>query len=113
MQALATAALNPDAYVFTKKNTKWKDESIWENIEYPWLTRNLRIKRIWRVDPRPPDVKGIKPEEDCEYAKKELLWERGRDATIKPDFVCPVTTTMSLSSSSTTTTQQIATTLAV
>lgn len=73
-----------------EKDTPWKSNSVWQNIEYPWLTRNLAVKRIWRVDPRPPEVKGIKPEEACDHDKKELLWERGKDTALKPDFDCPV-----------------------
>jgi hypothetical protein len=87
-QALGVAALNPDAYLFTKKDTDWKPTSVWAKVEYPALTRNSNIQRIWRVDPRPPDVTGVTPEEACEYDKKELLWERGRDAEVDMVFDC-------------------------
>lgn len=82
------AALNPDVYFFTKKGAHWKETSFWEMIEYPYLTSNTNVQRIWRVDPRPPDVKGVTPEQNCILEKKELLWERGRDKEIKTPWTC-------------------------
>lgn len=89
-QALSVAAVNPDAYLLTKKGIDWSPAQIWARVEYAALTQNQNIQRVWRVDPRPPEVKGVTEEENCELEKKELLWERGRDEELKNDFVCPV-----------------------
>jgi hypothetical protein len=51
-------------------------------IEYPVLTINPFIKRIYRVDPRPPKERGLK-EDDCEPDKPQLIWERGKDKSYK------------------------------
>ena len=88
--ALSVAAINPDAYLFTKKDQPWKDDSIWAAIEYPALTENQNIRHRWRADPRPPEVKGVTAEENCELDKKELLWERDRDEELSMKWSCPV-----------------------
>ncbi|KAJ9634989.1 hypothetical protein H2204_005944 [Knufia peltigerae] len=71
-EALAASALNPDAYVFTKGAPDiWHVDSHWAKVEYPALTQNPFIERIWRVDPRPGQCN-----------QQELIWERGRDQPI-------------------------------
>ena len=107
--SLSAAAVNPEAYLFTKKDEPWLENSIWAAVEYPALTRNPKIQKIWRADPRPPDVKGITAEENCEHEKKELLWERGKDAEPPKRWECPVVELSSASSSSSTTTPAAAT----
>lgn len=81
LEALATAAMNPDAYLFTTKGAKWAEKSIWSTVEYGPLTMNKNVERIWRVDPSPGA---------CDEA--ELLWVRGRDPeyTSPYQFLCPV-----------------------
>ncbi|EXJ78810.1 hypothetical protein A1O1_09212 [Capronia coronata CBS 617.96] len=65
-QAAAAAALASDAYLFTKADSEWDPGSIWATVEYPELTRNPNIKRIWRVDPRPGSP-------DC--GQRVLMWD--------------------------------------
>jgi hypothetical protein len=57
-QALAAAAIHPHAYLFTKKGVDWRQDSMWNQVEFWQLTKNKNIKRIYRVDPRPWDVAG-------------------------------------------------------
>jgi hypothetical protein len=84
-QALAAAAVHPEAYVYTPKGVDWKKSSIWANVEFPSLTANENVKRIYRVDPRPND-------EDACGAEEELVWDRGRgDAVGKLKWTCPIT----------------------
>ena len=52
-QAVAWCTVNPDAYLFTKWDVSWDPESIWSFVEFPQLTHNPFIQRIWLVDPRP------------------------------------------------------------
>jgi hypothetical protein len=90
-QALAAAAIHPDAYLFTKKNVPWGSGSAWEQHEYWALTHNPNIMRIWRVDPRPPYAAGIPPLEICAHSAAELLWDRDAgDPVMEPRWECPV-----------------------
>jgi hypothetical protein len=83
-QAVAQAALNPDAYLFTRKDQDWLPHSIWATHEYWALTQNVNIQRIWRVDPWPVEYGG----DGCN--EKVLLWSRERDRVWKVDGYCPV-----------------------
>ncbi|ETN43031.1 uncharacterized protein HMPREF1541_02189 [Cyphellophora europaea CBS 101466] len=89
-QALSVAAVHPIAYLFTTKGAKWREDSTWSVVEYPYLTQNPNIKEIWRVDPRPPSIKGISEEEACNHDRPELLWSRERgDKVLEPKWTCP------------------------
>ena len=82
LQAVAFAAINPDAYLFTTKGQNWDPRSVWATVEYWMLTTNPNIQRIHRVDPTPGA---------CDSG--ELLWERGRDEQVAPgmtSWICPV-----------------------
>lgn len=79
MQALAEAAINPTAYLFTPKGQYWAFNSVWAKIEYWKLTRNPNIQQILRVDPTPGA---------CDSG--EVLWQRGRDAEVAPRWQCPI-----------------------
>ena len=89
-EALATAAIHPDTYIFTKDDEEPKYNSVWVNVEYPALTLNKNIKRIYRVDPRTPEQRGLDPK-DCEQPEAKLIWDRERgDAEITGGLKCPV-----------------------
>lgn len=88
-EALATAAIHPDAYVFTKDGEEPDPESFWMRTEFPALTKNNNIMRIYRVDPRSPQDRGLGPEE-CQPAEAKLIWDRQRgDAVITNGRKCP------------------------
>ncbi|KPI39126.1 uncharacterized protein AB675_4551 [Cyphellophora attinorum] len=90
-QALAAAAIHPHAYLFTKKGVDWRQDSMWNQVEFWQLTKNKNIKRIYRVDPRPWDVAGILPVQMCSHSSEEILWDRDRgDAEIEPVDTCRV-----------------------
>lgn len=90
-QALAAAAVAPDAYLFTKKGVPWGAGTMWEQAEYWQLTNNPNVKRIWRVDPRPWDIAGITALEICKHSEAELLWNRDAgDSPLAPRWSCPV-----------------------
>lgn len=92
-EALATSALNPDAYLFTKAAPDtWREKSYWALVEYPALTNNPNIQRIWRVDPR---------QGQCN--DKQLLWERGRDQPLPVYRTCPVLEPLQIPNPATTT----------
>lgn len=74
-QAVAAAAMNPDAYIFTPKDEAWKEDSVWNRVEYPALTRNPFIQRIWQVDPRPWEMQGL-PKDTCGLYEPKLIWDR-------------------------------------
>lgn len=78
-QAAAEAAVAADAYVFTKDGESWTDHSIWNSVEYPALTRNPNVRRIWRVDPRPTAC-GV----------PALVWSRDRGDPEVEGVECPV-----------------------
>ncbi|KIW21523.1 hypothetical protein PV08_02103 [Exophiala spinifera] len=79
-EALALSTLNPDAYVFTKAPPEtWRDTSWWALIEYPALTNNPIVQRIWRVDPRPGQCND-----------RILIWQRGRDLPLQMFQSCQV-----------------------
>ncbi|KAK4935757.1 hypothetical protein LTR10_023257 [Elasticomyces elasticus] len=81
-EAAASAALAPDAVVFTPHNTPWNPDRIWALVEMPALTRNPNIQRIYRVDPR-PGAGGC--------GEEELVWDRGRgDLMLASTWRCPV-----------------------
>ena len=44
-----------------------------------------KVKKVWRVDPRPPDKGG----DPC--AEPTVLWDREKDQAKPPDWSCPVT----------------------
>lgn len=73
MQALGAAAIFPDAYIFTTKDTKWRSDSTFERVEYWKLAENMNIQRIWRVDPTPGG---------CNY-EPELMLFRGADGKLQ------------------------------
>ncbi|KAL2434788.1 hypothetical protein ABEF95_007362 [Exophiala dermatitidis] len=81
-QAAAAATLNPDAYLFTRADQVWRWNSVWAWIEYPQLTRNPHVQRIWRIDPRP---------ESNMFCVRRLLWSRERRDPLPPmPWVCPI-----------------------
>ncbi|KPI44488.1 uncharacterized protein AB675_8770 [Cyphellophora attinorum] len=71
-QAMAFAVEQPDVFFFTPARKDWKEKSIWQTAEYPALTRNPYVQRIWRID---PSYTG-------NYT--ELLWDRARDDPLPP-----------------------------
>lgn len=79
LQSLAAAAQNPEVYVFLKRGERWRDDSVWEHVEYWKLTQNPNVKVIKRVDPAPGA---------CDT--EQVLWERGRDAELPERWKCPV-----------------------
>jgi hypothetical protein len=91
---MAEAARHPDAYLFIPKGAEWRETSTWERVEYPWLTQNPAIERIWRVDPRPPSELGISEEDYCAAEQQVLMWERGRDEPLSvaegDAYNCPI-----------------------
>ncbi|ETN37929.1 uncharacterized protein HMPREF1541_07552 [Cyphellophora europaea CBS 101466] len=86
-QSMALASQQPESIVLTPSDKGWKDDSLWAAIEFPTLTRNNNVKRIWRVDPRPPKDRG--DEEGCAPDKPQLIWDRARDKVKKLPWVCP------------------------
>lgn len=91
-EALATAAIHQTAFLFTTEGVDPAPNSYWTTIEFPSLTANPNIKEIYKVDPRPPEVKGIPPEEACLHDRPVLLWSRHRgDAEIPRTWSCPIT----------------------
>jgi hypothetical protein len=101
-QALAAAAVNENAYIFAPKVPEpWGANSIWQRIEFPALTANPNIKRIYQVDPQPlywkrehQDPPGTPPE-DCEEEEPDeptLIWSRDRDPPVAFQWSCPVGT---------------------
>lgn len=56
-------------------------------IELPTLTRNKKVKRVWRIDPRPPKERGLA--EGCEPDKPQLVWDRAKDKAMALPWVCP------------------------
>ncbi|EXJ90706.1 hypothetical protein A1O1_03810 [Capronia coronata CBS 617.96] len=81
-QAAAVAAVNPDAYVFMPGGTIWRPESVWATTEFPALTRNPNIMRIWRVDPRPESPL-------CGF--RDLIWSRDHgDPPWALGYLCPL-----------------------
>lgn len=79
--AAAAAAMNPDAFVFTKHDEEWNPQRIWATVEFPALTRNPNIQRVWRVDPRPASP-------NC--GEKVLVWDRARGDAEVAGWTCPV-----------------------
>jgi hypothetical protein len=69
----------------------WGAESTWSKIELPALTaEGGKVQRIYKVDPRPPEVGGL----PC--PKAVVVWEKRYgpvepDATVTHPFSCPVT----------------------
>lgn len=53
IQALAAASQAHDAFVGIPDGVDWLPTSAWATIEYPQLTQNPNVMRIYRVDPRP------------------------------------------------------------
>ena len=93
-EALAKAAEHPDAYVFAPKNVPWRPDSVWAAFEFPLLTQNPKVKRIYHVDPRiraesrDPNA----PDNRCTADTPTLIWDRDRGDPIKPLAVgdCPI-----------------------
>ena len=89
-EAEAMAAINPDAYVFTRADEPWKEDSIWERVELPALTNNPNIKRIWQVDPRPASMRGQDPN-TCQWYEPVIIWDRNNGGVPwNGGFKCPV-----------------------
>ena len=75
-QAAAAAAQEADAYLFTPFDQPILQNKVFWNIEWPALTANPEVLRVWRVDPRPiQDV----------WGRKMLLWARDPDEPAKED----------------------------
>lgn len=57
-------------------------------LEFPYLTQNPNVKRIYRVDPRPPDQGGT----SCgTLDDREIFWDRDRgDPAEASTWNCPV-----------------------
>lgn len=65
---------------------------MWTKIEFPHLTQNKHVKRIYRVDPRSAKDRGQQGGDCGEADKPELIWDRDRgDKTVAPFWSCPVT----------------------
>ena len=74
--------------MFLSQSTNTTAYSVWNALEFPALTRNPTVKEIWRVDPRPPQVRGVDPEK-CEPPRPQLLWSHTRgDARPKQLLKC-------------------------
>jgi hypothetical protein len=87
-QALDFAVQKQDAevYLFTRAGRTWSPRTQWAMLEFWPLTREGGpVKRVLRVDPRPPEAGGLGL---C--AIPELLWERGRDPPLPAIWQCPV-----------------------
>ena len=52
-QALARAAPGPEAIFFTNTEVHWPLDNVWESTEFPELSQNPKVERIWMIDPRP------------------------------------------------------------
>lgn len=79
-EALAISALHPEAYVFTKEAPEtWRIGSMWEVVEFPALTSNPNIQRIYRVDPRPGHCN-----------QRRLIWDRRINPELRTIKTCPV-----------------------
>ena len=82
-------------------NDLTQENTWWSRTEYPHLTQSTtqsslppmsrkltdsdqKIKRIWRLDPRPPTLAGP----TCPM--RSIIWDRERgDAEVQPSFSCP------------------------
>lgn len=42
-QAMAFAAQQPTALLFTKKGEDWSKNTIWQEVEFPTITRNKNV----------------------------------------------------------------------
>ena len=66
-----------EAYVFVPKGVPFKDSSAWTGWEYPALTRNSKITKIWKVELDPSDPAQFKPPDGKPQGTKTLLWSQG------------------------------------
>jgi hypothetical protein len=80
LQTMCVRSENPDVYLFTSYDMDPYDDSTWAEIEFPSLTLNTDVQRIWRVDPAP----------GAQCHAKELLWSREKDQPLPIRWVCPV-----------------------
>lgn len=88
-EALALAVIHPKVYLFTKDGEEPQPGSTWTVLEFPALTRNQNVKEIYRVDARPPEVRGVDPA-DCDPPTAKLMWSRERgDPVASAGWVCP------------------------
>jgi hypothetical protein len=88
-EALSLAAIHPTAYLFAPEGVGPKATSLWLLIEFGALIKNPNFKELWRVDPRPPKVRGVDPKK-CEPPAAKLIWSRARGDGIPKQFItCP------------------------
>ncbi|ETN44803.1 uncharacterized protein HMPREF1541_09678 [Cyphellophora europaea CBS 101466] len=75
-QALSMAAVNFGCFFLVMpKGESWQGNSIWAQFEYWAITRNPRVDRTWRVDPRDPSTLGIN-ENGATTTKRRYSGER-------------------------------------
>ena len=67
-----------EAYVIVPKGLPIKDESVWSGYEYPALTRNPKITKIWKIELETDNTEGLRfsqiPGAGANFTKI-LLWE--------------------------------------
>ena len=66
-----------EAYVFTPQGVDFQPNSAWTGWEYPALTRNKRITKIWQVALDTSDPSQFKPPGGKPQGVKTLLWTQG------------------------------------
>lgn len=89
-QALATASMDPVAILFAPENSIVNETSIWDIIEFPALTNNPYVERIYRADPSIPPSGRMSPTM-TDVHSPVLLWRRGKDTAVPqshPVFDC-------------------------
>jgi hypothetical protein len=102
-EALSLAAVHPRAYLFTRGDSEPNPTGTWGGLEFPALARNQNVKEIYRVDPRPPELRGETSTSTattssstttsgagCDVPQATLWWSRERGDPVPPQlFVCP------------------------
>jgi hypothetical protein len=66
-----------EAYVFLSKGIDFKPDSAWTGWEYPALTHNDRITKIWKVELDHSDPSQFLPPDGKPQGVKTLLWTKG------------------------------------
>ena len=83
-QGLAYAA-SETAYLFTRHDQEWSENSVWQMMEFWPLTREGgSVTKVYRVDPRRPDRGG----QAC--AEPTVIWDRATNAERKELWKCPI-----------------------
>ena len=70
-----------EAYVFVPKGVDFQPDSAWTGWEYPALTRNDKIDKIWKVELDHSDESQFMPRNGRPQGVQTLLWTKGDAAS--------------------------------